>query len=511
MTENSDIRSVTAKTLYISTHVAEYLARPEIGIASLLHLAYDTQYDPKYYSELSPEEEKKPLGISFISRDLAKDKDYREVVSNPFEENSLNDSEEFADALENAGLKSAQQGAHKLRIGRAVINSIEGGKAEKTKKIMPLPLASGIAALGNTTAAASKAGPFNIARQLQTFHLWGSGKASLPSGETAAERVANALEHYKENDDLLSAIDDAALTSLVGTQVRKASEEIVRELHTVGPNSNYPTELFLHSGDIETPFSWFYDSLNILTSEKWIETLPLRRWCDWVSSVFRYSLIFGNLWILNWNKTISEIMVSDDPTRVSSTTLDSLFSRMSRKELLRWESSTKKSASRNIASELKRDCLKESVLRRNIKEAVDNHPDKEICEFLRDLNKDPDFCDDLVRKLENPPTAQNFYEFIKYNLFSQEERGFQADLYGLCHPLKNNWILFDLGSEALALMASLCAREPGGETDLRSVVASFSVLGLKPSDEEVLLHLTKAGLATGAADADDAVKVKSAF
>ena len=97
------------------------------------------------------------------------------------------------------------------------------------------------------------------------------------------------------------------------------------------------------------------------------------------------------------------------------------------------------------------------------------------------------------------------------NLFSQEERGFQADLYGLCHPLKNNWILFDLGSEALALMASLCAREPGGETDLRSVVASFSVLGLKPSDEEVLLHLTKAGLATGAADADDAVKVKSAF
>ena len=60
-------------------------------------------------------------------------------------------------------------------------------------------------------------------------------------------------------------------------------------------------------------------------------------------------------------------------------------------------------------------------------------------------------------------------------------------------------------------MASIACGNPGGEANLRELNAQLNQVGLHPPVHDLIHLLEIAGLANGSADADEGVRIQSAY
>jgi hypothetical protein len=164
---------------------------------------------------------------------------------------------------------------------------------------------------------------------------------------------------------------------------------------------------------------------------------------------------------------------------------------------------------RNVASSLKVDCLRYAPLAEEVKTNFSTAGDQSIEEVIDAIRRDEDLRSKFSEALSGEHTNENLHFLVKSML---DPRG-ESDEYSLFKPVgkSTSWKLVDPDTEWVATMASLAASGPGKSTTLREFRSSLRKLGLQPSKREVLSHLERAGLARGAHDADEAVRIRSAY
>ena len=92
----------------------------------------------------------------------------------------------------------------------------------------------------------------------------------------------------------------------------------------------------------------------------------------------------------------------------------------------------------------------------------------------------------------------------------RSEDGEQSDHYGIIKT-RGRFSVVEPASEWIACMASLSCSRPNSIGSLGDLSKSLSALGFRPSRNLLLSSVEKVGLARGAADADQAVEIESAF
>ncbi|MDP7446857.1 MAG: hypothetical protein QGF28_06645, partial [Candidatus Thalassarchaeaceae archaeon] len=187
----------------------------------------------------------------------------------------------WRDALQAAGVDFGRNDGNDVARGFAM--AFEGTLASKAKGQAAVPMTQSLAMLQNLRGMTGGPRPFNLSDALEQFYglgrLDGSG-----DGHTAAGRWLGAVKDRTEASPLLEALDGAA-----ASLIPPVSELDQSGTPPVGP-------LFGTS----TPFGWFHDAWNRLTSDEWVKLLPDRRWSDWAATVLRNAIGFGYLGEARW-------------------------------------------------------------------------------------------------------------------------------------------------------------------------------------------------------------------
>ena len=510
MSNSTHLPPATVKTIMLNAHSPEYLARPEFAISALLSLCYEF----KYLSEWEESAGNKKLAVIYEKLD---DKDppnkIHFEISFPFtkDSNYPDNGDGFASSLSEGGIRAD----NKQDVAKAITQSLMSGKPRGSGRRIALPLTPALSGLTNIVGAAGKERPFNYAHALQASYIWGCNSDSIPAEELSlAEKVNNALERYMKEDPWLRTIDTSIKTELL--QSMEKQDEISRTLSDCDPGGvnaemrrlSGGTQLFKYNTH-ETPFTWMKKNLDLLTSPTWTEVLPVRRWCDWVSTVLRYGFAFGQLWTVTFYTLLAEKVIGD-PNEARSTTVESLLEEMAHTKLLHWKPSDETVTKRDVASTLACKVGPYAKLVDEFRSKMCAKPDMEIGAFLGLLAEDDEFVFSISDILNNGK-SKSALEFVNYTLLKQETTGESADLYGLLEKHGRRYTVVTPGIEVVALFASLSAGKPGQVTILRDVIKSFTDLGMQPPEDDLLLLLTQAGLTSGAPDAEDAVIIESAF
>ncbi|MBM7769796.1 hypothetical protein JOE62_003209 [Glutamicibacter nicotianae] len=106
--------------------------------------------------------------------------------------------------------------------------------------------------------------------------------------------------------------------------------------------------------------------------------------------------------------------------------------------------------------------------------------------------------------------TSNIQEAIRYTLKTRDRVGETADYYGLLRS-SGRFLTVDPGTEWITVVASLTCKQPGAEANVGDLMKNLQLLGLYPELTDVVDLLERAGLARGSADADQGVRIQSAF
>lgn len=447
----------------------EYVSSPELLISSL---AWNRRSMPDLTSESGL-----PIGLAYRT-----DKTSSRTIEFRSTAPDARDVALWGDALMAQGIDG---GLHQQVIGTALANSVEGVRPRKSTTQGILPLSPSMALLQNARGMLGKRNPPDLGEILETCHELGGGEY----GEASAGWF-RAVGRRLQNEPILSALDNAFATRLPA------------EVVEIGPGTGSAPGWSLPW----SPFAWFVDAWAKLTSDAWVDALPARRWNDWATTVLRNVIGFGFLWEASWHEQVARavlVAASDEPVVGE---LDRLTARTH--QVVPWFPAKEAVSVRDVAGKLKSLVARGAGCRAVL---ADHDVSGSVAEAVPRLAVKPEVVDGLRAAFRPAPRAgSNIWEAVKYALLARERVGDAADHYGFFES-RGRYLLPAPATEWIAVVASLTASGPGQTTTLGDVIKDLHRMGLDPHTSAVLALLEAAGLARGAADADQSVEVHTAY
>lgn len=404
----------------------------------------------------------------------------------------------LAQALDQEKLKPT---ISKTVVAQAVLNSIEGIKTSKGNGRPASPLTPSMALLQNIHGLMGTANPPSVDGMLEM--LYRVGMPQCESSEGPAMLWVNAVNHRMDEDQLLGALDRAIDGSLLESP-RRMRNSVKAEIRQTDAE---PWQGLMD----DTPYEWFYHAWNRLTSVEWVEALPSRVWVDWATTILRLAVGCGYLWEAAWFETLARQILGADPANWKST-------KSKVGQVIPWPSARAKMSIRDVSSTLTWRVRRADEIRERLKIWLKDSKRAASLfdEGIETMRVDPELRDSMAKILSSrnhTSRGTNRWEAIKYSLVTRETDGQFADYYGLLksHGARGRYLTVDPGTEWIAVVASLACNGPGTTTDVGTVMKALESLGLFPELGDLVALLERAGLARDSADADQGVRVQSAF
>lgn len=475
------MREMKARDLILPLPRPEYVPMPEGFLSALAWKAYSVKKIP-----VPPEGQKLGLRYKFVGGPSA-------AKSVHFEETFPRGEvlAELGKRLEEHGLEET---GNKSLLAEAVVNSVVGGSSPKSKSVPSSPLAPAIALLQNPVGLTGKRNPPDLGNIIEV--IYSLGKKGEPS-KSAANLYCAANRVRLSSDPILAAINRAFTDAVWGGEVT--------ELSVAATVIDSPISSLL----VESPFSWFAETWDKVTSDPWVLALPAKVWVDWSTSILRTGFAMAYLWEASWYESLAREILSKNSVDVGfiSRVMDSLD------PAIVWRGSESTAEIRDLASKLKWRCYR-SVSVRNVLEGVlEEHPNKDlpISELVESIRSDAEVTKQLQSAL-NPnkqvtlDPADKLWEAVRYSLKTRDK----GDHYGFLES-SGRYLFANPGTEWGALMASMAARGPGETTNLGEVAVFLNRSGTTTQPQELLALLERTGLSRGSADADLALEVETAY
>jgi hypothetical protein len=404
----------------------------------------------------------------------------------------------FGTSLLAAGLESEGDPA---ALAHAVAHGLRGLKAGRAAGRAASPLSVSCALLQDMRGMTGKESPYGLAATLEAMASMGVRPAGEPHG--VAARWKRAAEARAAVDPLVGAVDAALRTCMPwGIVARDAPLDL--------PSAAAWGAHFPHS-----PFSWFRDSWWRLTDDRWVKALPARLWVDWALAVLRLVLGLGYLWEAAWYRRLVEVVLG--VATGSSPPASWAELEGGTPDPLPWAPSSGSVALRSVTATLKPRLGTAHLVHGALGEwfADDRNrgaKDRPALDVIDEMAKDRGLVARLTSACKPDANAsKNAWEAIRFTLGTRSESEGSVDYYGLLRAPSPRYLVVEPGIEWMAAMASLACGEPDRPATIANVAAFLSAAGLRPHGADLLQMLETAGLARGAADADQAVSVRPAF
>ena len=423
----------------------------------------------------------------------------------------------------------------------SILDALRGGEIKGSARRTTSPLTPHVSLLQNGRGVYAKKGPPDIGLTLETIFALGRPAGNLAVGAVDIENSAAALWYkamaYRLHDDPRLNQIDQSIKSYIKTHPENADwlnkdHEIFQDesifMATYAVDAKSFSQICLGE---DTPFAWFADMWQRITSNTWVNALPARRWMDWATTVLRMAFGFAYIWEANWYLAIASavtdplsIPVVEEKCLIYKTENSSQSEVVGVQFILRsprlrggsalsWKDDALSITLRDIAPSLRQTLHQGREIRNILKRGIDEGSNKSVEETLFDLRQDSEICDELRRAQTSKFTrsSKSTWEAVKYALLIRKSEGEAADFYGLLKSRNRNFTVIEPATEWTAALASLAINNPGGVGTLKKVKEEFERLGLRTSVGELRRNLEAAGLAQSTADADTAVVVESAF
>lgn len=400
-------------------------------------------------------------------------------------------------------------------VGEAIANSLAGIKSPKAKGQCALPITLQTALLQDTRGVSGKPNPSNLGLNIDVMYWLGGGKK-----HASASEAWWTLQASLSGDFASSWIAKVTSDHILQKSVKQALENACND-ESVRPRVDGSPPAWLLAWQGGTPFSWFASAWDTLCEKAWHKALPLRRWSDWASCVLRTGVGLGFLWEMNFYSQLAAGLLDKDleSKLVSDLALDTSTGLMS------WDDNLG-IASRDVASYLKRLVQRGTGAMNAVDKLITDYEAKLAPAAFADdedgLTKWVTVAreclnDEMRKKLSSAVTESrstgwnNTEETIRYALLCRDPFGRNADYYGLLRKHGSRYTIVAPSSEWLVVIASLAARNPGGEIHLDDLLRALHAMGLKPGYQTLITEVERAGLGRGSHDADEAISVIAAF
>ena len=381
-------------------------------------------------------------------------------------------------------------------VGDAFVSALKGVASPRMKSQSATPITKHSALLQNTVGVFNKQGPPDIGAIIERMFQMGRPD---DDDSSASQRWLSAMNCRNRIDPLLGRLDD---TIREGILPKDAPDDAFIE-------SPFVDWGHVSSGfSVDTPFSWLNHNWSLVTSEKWVEALPPRRWVDWATTVLRTGFAMCLLWEMRWYQELSAALLG--PSDVEQNDVADAV-RLGA-PLLDWRATNEGDSLRDIAEPVRAIIAQGVAIRYALDGPNIRYDAPTFSDQVHELRKNQELMDALKEssKASFTSKANSMWESIKYTLIVRSEDGEQSDHYGIIKT-RGRFSVVEPASEWIACMASLSCSRPNSIGSLGDLSKSLSALGFRPSRNLLLSSVEKVGLARGAADADQAVEIESAF
>ena len=480
-----------ARDLIFGIDQPEYVGPQELYISELCNsISSVSGWDTKY-----PSENNSKLGLVFDDKGENIGKKVRILSTCP---KSDEDVKKWETALKDSGLEVKPD--QMKDAADAILKSLRGLKAVRQKRTLAVPLTPNVALLQDRFGSLGRGGPSDTAAIIEEMYCLGGKTVNsepVDDSDTAIKQLEKAMRHRLETNWFLAVIDKAVSQGIFPGSIEKKD------------NKNNPTTTGF---DGQTPYGWFRESWDLLTSNQWVDALPPRRWTDWATTLLRTVYGFGLLWEMRWHEEIAKkIMSTEESTDIEKSDLIELTNSEC---TLKWADSMLGVSNRDVSSSLKRRITRGIYIRTVVKEMLKNKPENTYAsEFFNSAEEENiEAIKKSLSEQRRGGAIKNRWEATKYALSTRDESAYSLpDYYGLLRPIGKRYLIVDPSTEWIAVIASLAIGDPGSTGTLGDVQKVLMKLGLQPTIQELTRRLEWAGLARSTPDADIGVNVESAF
>jgi hypothetical protein len=465
---------IDASCMVLKINRPQYVSIPEGFVSALAWQCFDVENSPSGTNS-----------VGRIYRSIKKSTSKRvRIIETAPERERLS---EFGRELARHGVTVEDVDAEVL--AQAVANSVAGIQSEKGTIQASSPLTPTFALMQDMRGIQGTRNPPDLGGILDAMYQYGLPRVSEPQQNASALWLRSAQQRC-EQDPLLSAMDGAIRELTFGETLSLKSST------TILPLADF-------SG---TPFTWFNESWSRLTSKEWVSALPARVWADWAATVLRLAFAMGFLWEATWYVKLAKSVVTGElnPWEESIKSVG---------EILPWRSMRSSTSVRDIAAHLSWVVHQGAVVR-ELLSSWDKSGKFEGLSFddaMVMMHSDEEYRVQLNHALsDTKKNTSNIQEAIRYTLKTRDRVGETADYYGLLRS-SGRFLTVDPGTEWITVVASLTCKQPGAEANVGDLMKNLQLLGLYPELTDVVDLLERAGLARGSADADQGVRIQSAF
>ena len=384
-----------------------------------------------------------------------------------------------------------------ISTGNAILNSLNGLELIETRTQTVSPLTPSLALLQNSRGMMGTSKPPDFAAIFEK--LFSLGRASENSQVQSVSGLWRAAsEHQLLQDPLLRLIDDAIQEK--GLTPVGSREDAKNKPAGLLPSVHRPP-VFQSS-----PFGWFYLSWTRLTSDEWVDALPVKVWVDWAMFVMRNAVGFSFLWEATWYHKLADAII--EPNSVDPFSLIE-----SQLEVMPWASDQVGQEVRNVASRMKWKTINAQKLRERINDFFTENDmlDMDYAEALSIAADNKALRQELSSIRQNREGKHLVWEAVTASLTIRDAHVGSSDYYGFWKKNGPRITLVEPATEWLAAMASLSSERPKSVIRLGEIMKSLRSLGLRPAVGDVVALLERAGLARGSDDADLGLKIETAY
>ncbi|MCT3006578.1 hypothetical protein EFN17_03155 [Propionibacterium freudenreichii] len=414
------------------------------------------------------------------------------------------DSQHLARALRDSGLSIDLDSLRDDWIlPEAIFNSVRGARAKASKARTVAPMTPGLARLQNPVGMVNKNNPAPYGRIIEMMFLYGSPSQEETPRPLARDRWLQSTADQLRGNSLLAAIDSLSI-AVLNDRLRDTGIEVVKS------SGEQPlTEPPARVQSAETPYKWFNHAWTLLTREDWRKALSPRVWTDWLLTVLRMAFSMGFLWEMRYYGSIGHWILGGSNDRLEQF-LDGTI------PLIPWVDSSTPNSQRNVHPII-RDVVRQGIaVREFLRDQQGNHGDELLTDAVSIIRSNAQSMSELESlfvdiRQNDARGAKTMYESIFYSLRERESSDGGQDYYALIRKMSNRTAVISPGVEWIALMASIACGNPGGEANLRELNAQLNQVGLHPPVHDLIHLLEIAGLANGSADADEGVRIQSAY
>jgi hypothetical protein len=444
----------------------------------------------------------------------------------------------WVEALLTSGFRLGDEVNHSAK---SISDALLGLNIEKSSRQPATPLTPFIALLQNGQGVMGKAGPVNVGLILEQLFALGNPNLSKTSDEVLGVKDSVAASWYvamrsKLYDDYFLSLIDRSVGVMILNHPLNQNNATVGELFPDTDNLAKLLQSRIEDTDdisalylgTNTPFAWFCDAWRTLTSQRWVDALPARRWVDWATTVLRMAFGFSYIWEANWYLAIASAVTSGEENHEEKclysvhaegqdpTIVDLQFvlnsPRLKNGVAMHWKDAQNNLAFRDVTPSLRITLSRGLRIRNILADFCKRNPNLSVEETMYLLRTNTQVREELIEAQREKYREQTktVWEAVKYTLTERDSSG-NKDFYGFMKTISRKYTVIDPGTEWLAVISSLAIDNPGGTGKLGTVLNELERLGLRPSVSEMTRYLESAGLAHSAADADTAVLIESAY